>query len=176
MKTNDGLPESAALIGRFDVSDIVRFIEADPKIWEYSKFRQSLQGLGETESILICYNEADPGSREGSEYQYSRAIAERLQPATDYIKHLTGRNRVVRQMVAKVLPGGRIRMHADLLDQSNSQRFHWVLKTNDQCRMLFRRTKLHFAEGEIWIYNNRGVHGVANDGDTDRIHMIVDLE
>jgi hypothetical protein len=54
-------------------------------------------------------------------------------------------------------------------------RLHIPIITNDKCIFDVNGEKINMKQGEIWeINNHEKPHSVINDGDTDRIHLLID--
>lgn len=78
-----------------------------------------------------------------------------------------------RVMLARMAPGGVIHPHRDQNPAAKwPHKIHVPLLTNDQVTFYVEGQGYHFPEGEAVEVNNMGVHGVANRGETDRIHLI----
>lgn len=64
----------------------------------------------------------------------------------------------------------------DFLNFSNqTQRYHVVLTTNKDSFFTNGKTTINMKVGECWEINKGNVHSVRNDGQTDRMHLIIDL-
>lgn len=78
-----------------------------------------------------------------------------------------------RVMLARMAPGGVIHPHRDQNPAAKwPHKIHVPLLTNDQVTFYVEGEGYHFPESEAVEVNNMGVHGVANRGETDRIHLI----
>jgi hypothetical protein len=56
-------------------------------------------------------------------------------------------------------------------------RLHIPIITNDKCIFEVDGETINMKQGEIWEINNDGKsHSVINNGDTDRIHLLVDYK
>jgi hypothetical protein len=78
-----------------------------------------------------------------------------------------------RVMLARMAPGGVIHPHRDQNPAAKwPHKIHVPLLTNDAVTFYVDGEGYHFAEGEAVEVNNMGLHGVANRGDSDRIHLI----
>ena len=78
-----------------------------------------------------------------------------------------------RVMLARMAPGGVIHPHRDQNPAAKwPHKIHVPLLTNDQVTFTIEGQGYHLPEGEAVEVNNMGVHGVANRGETDRIHLI----
>ena len=83
--------------------------------------------------------------------------------------------------------GGELERHTDQVDpdtgvkNGNVMRFHFPLITNED--VLFTiwqvdgtKKTIHMREGECWYLDTRKPHSAVNNGTTDRIHLVVDVE
>ena len=84
--------------------------------------------------------------------------------------------RLGRVIINRVRPGGRIFPHADTPDHAEYwDRHHVVLQTNPGAVLRCEDEIAHMGVGEVWHFRNELEHEVRNDGNCDRIHMIVDI-
>lgn len=78
-----------------------------------------------------------------------------------------------RVMLARMAPGGVIHPHRDQNPAAKwPHKIHVPLITNDEVTFTVEGVDYHLQEGVAAEVNNMGVHGVANRGSTDRIHLI----
>jgi hypothetical protein len=83
--------------------------------------------------------------------------------------------------------GGELERHTDQVDPESGvqdgklMRFHFPLATNES--VVFStwevdgsRKNVHMKVGECWYIDTRKPHQAINNGDTDRIHLVVDVE
>jgi len=78
-----------------------------------------------------------------------------------------------RVMLARMSPGGVIRPHRDANPAAKwPHKIHVPLQTNSDVTFHIDGIGYQLAEGEAVEVNNMGVHSVANQGDSDRIHLI----
>jgi len=84
----------------------------------------------------------------------------------------------VRQaMFTRLRHGTEIKRHKDKGPiTKRSHRIHIPIITNSKCLFTVDNETLHMGAGEIWAIDNVGkFHSVVNNGDIDRVHLIVDL-
>lgn len=82
---------------------------------------------------------------------------------------------LARVLIVKLFPGGTISSHIDEGIYSDStNRYHLVLKTNPRAFLKINDEVEHLEEGWLYSFNKHLLHSGANEGDTDRIHLIVD--
>jgi hypothetical protein len=72
--------------------------------------------------------------------------------------------------------GAYIKPHTDynLGYENNNFRLHIPIKTNEDVHFILDGKRLKMLPGECWYTNVNFVHSVANNGKTDRIHLVLD--
>lgn len=78
----------------------------------------------------------------------------------------------------KLSAGSVIKEHkdAELFFESGLARFHIPVITNDAVEFYLQGERIHLEEGECWYCNFNLPHSLANKGETDRIHLVIDAE
>jgi len=78
----------------------------------------------------------------------------------------------------KLAPGSSIKTHKDpdLTFWNGFVRIHIPIRTNEKVQFLLDGKKLVMKPGECWFGEFCKPHSVANNGSTDRIHLVIDLE
>jgi hypothetical protein len=109
----------------------------------------------------------------------------KLPEAEPLIAALPGDPHRVRLM--RLAPGGgELERHADITDPDAGTgdgqllRLHMPLVTNDQCvfeswRLDGQRLEAVMRPGECWYLDTRKPHTARNGGDTERLHLVVDM-
>lgn len=78
-----------------------------------------------------------------------------------------------RVMLAKLPPKSFIAPHTDgTSNGSIPHKIHIPIETNKDSFFYVEEEKFHFKEGRAYEVNNSAKHAVANNGSTDRIHLI----
>jgi len=78
--------------------------------------------------------------------------------------------------LAKLLPRKKIDMHFDsspFLEECH--RIHIPLKTNSQIYYIIENSRYNWEKNKIYEFDNTRMHGVENDSDEDRIHLLFNL-
>ena len=95
-----------------------------------------------------------------------------------YFREVLGRFRCplgsVRLM--RLGPGSRIHEHSDL-DlgfEDGAVRLHLPIVTNSGVSFFLNRSPLDMQPGTAWYLRLSDPHSAANDGDSDRVHMVID--
>lgn len=88
-------------------------------------------------------------------------------------------NNIARLQFSILRKGDIIKPHIDKKEWSNKySRIHICIQTNDKVFYLFKikttQEKKQIKEGEVIEFNNKVLHSVQNNGETDRINIIID--
>jgi hypothetical protein len=75
-------------------------------------------------------------------------------------------------------PGSAIKPHSDhdLGAQFGKARLHVPVTTNPRVEFWLRGELVVLREGECWYLDLSGTHSVTNGGETDRVHLVLDVE
>ncbi|SMO60215.1 aspartyl/asparaginyl beta-hydroxylase domain-containing protein [Gracilimonas mengyeensis] len=78
----------------------------------------------------------------------------------------------------RLTPGSEIKEHQDfgLGYFDGAVRLHVPILTNPKVEFCVEGENIPMTVGECWFANFNAPHSVANHGDTDRVHLVVDLE
>jgi hypothetical protein len=83
----------------------------------------------------------------------------------------------MRCLLAKLLPGGVIRMHVDKGEYfARTLRIHVPIVSDPSIAMVSEGRVYTMRPGEAWALNNSGAHGVLSEWNEPRIHLICDFE
>lgn len=83
---------------------------------------------------------------------------------------------IVHAEIVSMSANSRIRTHRDLGDALYlARRFHVPLKTNNKTFFIVEGEKFFLEEGNIYELNNSKYHGVRNESEEARIHLLVDV-
>ncbi|HWK36934.1 aspartyl/asparaginyl beta-hydroxylase domain-containing protein [Sphingomonas sp.] len=84
--------------------------------------------------------------------------------------------RVVRLM--RLAAGSRILEHSDVrLDaESGMARLHVPIRTNADVRFLLNGVPVTMTPGSCWYLRLSDPHAVTNDGASDRVHLVIDVD
>lgn len=123
---------------------------------------------GETHPLRMA--NADPTTREFVATPY----LERCPYFREVLASFRCPLRVVRLM--RLTPGSIIKEHADLdlSFEDGLVRIHIPVATNDQVEFCVNRQPVVLAAGSVWYLRLSDPHTVANRGETDRVHMVID--
>lgn len=97
-----------------------------------------------------------------------------------YFKELINQfqSKLLSVRLLRLMPGAEIKPHTDykLGYENDNFRIHIPITTNDQILFVLNNEELKMLPGECWYTNVNFTHYVSNQGKTDRIHLVIDLE
>lgn len=166
--------------GTYDVSNIKKILESENLDWEKFDIRQiSCTDMIHTRTIPIVYDENffttnyDPVFTENFVF-----FKNELEKISEIIKTQSeNQGYLLRAILVKLLKKKNIPTHVDFSNETfkTSKRIHIPIVTNPNCIFTVGEESIHMKEGEIWEMNNDKLeHSVENNGDEDRIHLIID--
>jgi hypothetical protein len=127
---------------------------------------------------LINFNYAwRPGSAQTSKTvnKFVGAANEELSAIYKYLEDYSD-GKVIHAEVISMKPKSRIRVHKDRGDMLYlARRFHVPLKTNSQTFFIVEDEQFFLEEGKAYELNNVKYHGVRNNSEEIRIHLIIDI-
>ena len=167
------------IIGEFDISRIVNELgKLAPEVWDLNQSRQNKFGVHiHTKSIFI--NDV-PISWDGAGYYVEQYfVNDALNSLTNDIvtkleNHFSGK--VGKTLYINLPAKQKIATHTDNgYYLTGVHRCHIPIITNDQVDFILGKQTVHMKPGVCYEINNAGLHGVVNNSDTDRIHLLIDI-
>jgi Aspartyl/Asparaginyl beta-hydroxylase len=166
--------------GEIDVAPLAAAIAAQgEEAWDEHKDRQKdYEVHRQTRSIVLLFANIDafPAIKVIRQPGWDR-LAGAAVPIMDSIiaRWYPPGGRIIRAMVAKLPPGGRIDPHRDKHPSFDcGHRIHAPIATNDRVRFSVDGRPYSLQVGQVYEINNLKLHSVINKGTTDRIHFIFD--
>jgi len=166
--------------GELDVAPLVAAIAAQgEEAWnEHDSRQKDYEVHRQTQSIVLLFAELNrwPVIEVLRQPGWDRLAAVAV-PIMDSIiaRWYPPGGRIIRAMVAKLPPGGRIDPHCDTHPSfACGHRIHAPIATNERVRFTIDGRPHHLQVGQVYEVNNKKTHSVINKGTTDRIHFIFD--
>lgn len=78
-------------------------------------------------------------------------------------------------LASRLVPGQVIPTHTDHHDNNCTRRVHVPLKTNPRAFFLTQDGQFHMELGKAYVINPAMPHGVVNEGEEDRIHLMFNV-
>lgn len=154
------------------LQDVIRLTEEE---WGEFDVRQKRNGFGQTQTIPLLFDH-EQLTRHIQHHHYDtfELHLNKFSGVLENAGHpsLVRRANLVRLRAHSVIP-----THTDQGEFLNStRRIHLPIITNHGCTFTVGTETKHLPAGQMWEINNTGMpHSVNNGGDTDRIHLIVDV-
>ena len=97
---------------------------------------------------------------------YVRKVIKTIQAPIDSVRFL------------RLTPGSEIKPHKDydLEFWDGFVRLHIPIQTNDKVTFILDKKKLDMKPGECWFGDFSKTHRVINEGETDRVHLVIDCK
>jgi hypothetical protein len=146
--------------------------------WNAYTFRQDTYRVhSQTKTIPILYDE-EYSAFIGKRSKFYDMFETDVDELTKLYNSILGVGNIIRIEIVSMPAFSKVLLHVDSggsLETHN--RTHIPLKTNEGCTFTVGEDIKHLKVGEIWEINNGGeMHGVINDSNVERIHMIVDFK
>ena len=162
-----------------DISKIRQeILSTEDSEWEQNTFRQDtfLDVTKDTETIILKFN-FDDNPADTTEFS---DVIDRwypiLEPVIAIILEKYPNTFMNKCMLPKLKAGGEIVEHIDMGKSLTwSHRIHVPIITNKDVIFNINNTSFNMEEGKIYEINNQELHSVVNGGETDRVHLLIDL-
>ena len=174
--------DSFIKIGNIDISKIRKKI-IDYDDWEnrYTETRNQRYVIHKDTSVIpILYsgdmlNSAPSIISPKTEYYDRYYDSEFFSKLDDILLKFYSGGYAVRIVLALLYRGGEIGLHTDdAKSLVTNKRIHIPIITNNNVFFEIDGIRRNIKEGEIVEINNQGKHGVFNQSEFDRVHLIVD--
>jgi hypothetical protein len=164
------------MVGAIDPSIPAQFQAlVEPRDWIVYDYRKNMVGhTGVYESMVFRHSS-----------EYSTATIKDMPLMGKYrssIESMVGAMRnhyLIRDYTAlasKLGPGSKVSPHTDLGEFLESiHRVHIPVVTNENSFYFVGDERVQMKVGEMYEIDNQRVHWVKNDGDTDRVHVIINI-
>ena len=128
-----------------------------------------------TQALRLIYDEDFRHNNPTYHPRYGQ-FEDELRSLVDRISNYYGGDGfVVRLIFASLLGHQEILLHRDKhYSLINCHRVHIPIVTNELITFTVGGEEKKLREGELWEIDNSTFHAVTNDGDEDRIHLIID--
>lgn len=170
--------------GNFDVEELSKYLNTFSDEWKLNTSNQeSYLSQKESNSYFITEvfnsDQNDEPFINGIVTKDPQIIELIVIPIIYELEKLVG-GKYAKSLLAKLPAGKRIFPHYDQGGPLSTymmviRRFHIVITTNDKVSFRIGNITMHLTAGECWEINQNIIHEVWNDGDSDRIHLIVDI-
>mgnify|MGYP006111225447 CR=1 FL=1 len=168
-------------VGSYDISNLLKILNnKSTDDWEYWTVKQrKFKVHNQTKTIPLLLDEryGYTGEVMGSETKFYSKFQVEIANITNIISEKYGSGNTLGIEIAKLPKLSNIDTHTDKgISLLKNPRIHLVLQTNDDVIFKVDGESKNMKVGELWEINNSLEHSVYNDGNIDRIHMIIDYK
>lgn len=152
-------------------SSIKNFSTVD---WKSSEFNRNEVTLKDGRLCLLPYLISKPEQLTPSPNKI--LLIDSISNCINFVSEIFKDYKIVRGELVNLKPGVSLVEHIDIYwFHKESRRIHIPLMTNRFCELTFEGRPYHLEVGKIYEINNRVMHSGYNNGETDRIHIILDF-
>jgi len=167
------------LLGEFNSNKILKkVLNFTNEDWNEYTFRQNLfnEFHGQTLTIPILYDEEYESNMGKKSKFYDIFVEDGIELNACYQRIMHKKGNIIRIEIVKMPPHTEIVLHKDLTQSFKfDNRTHLPIQTNEKVIFSVGGEEKNMKLNEIWEINNGyKLHGVKNNSDFDRIHMIID--
>lgn len=164
-------------LGQADIGDLQSMLaKVSEPVWLQNPFRQTAYKVHrQTRSLIFRQVRADDPA---DHFDLPIYLAWRglLEPILAQVSHNYGTGDYSRIILANLPAGCSIPPHKDHGDTyALTHRVHIPIQTSDEVSFHIDGEDFALREGEMYEINNLCDHGVTNNSDYDRVHLIVDF-
>ena len=165
--------------GNFDVSKIADHLSKYSDEWFVNNSRQNMSPVHkETNSVFVYDHEAVWSVGEKYNLMVNHSQAEMISLLSNIVEtlELIHNGKVGKCLFIKLPAHKNVGKHTDKLDYLGVVRRHHIpIVTNENVLFFVNDEVKNMQVGECWEINNSHFHSVENNGDTERIHLLIDI-
>ncbi len=166
----------------FHPQSLVRLLgNTDDDVWTKNDTRQKLFAVHKnTKSIVYVWSNFGDNDYQNIETHIPQSSPDELHrevwKIANQIKKCFGEtSKITKLMLAKLDGQSQISEHFDQGNLTKIHRCHLPVITNKDCFFLIDKVPYHFMPEFAFEFNNQKLHGVINNGNEDRVHLICDV-
>lgn len=163
--------------GKIDVTNIGNLITNIELDWDEYEFRQKTYlAHSKTKTIPLIWSEEF--QNDSLTWKSYEIFKDGLIEIENNLINLMGEGKIEVALLINLPKNKKILPHVDSDEHFiKTRRIHIPIVTNDKCNFRVDNEIVQMKQGEIWEINNAyKIHGVINNGDTDRIHLLIDYK
>jgi hypothetical protein len=148
--------------------------------WKKYNYRQkNFNAHKNTLTIPIIFDE-DFRATNPTKREFYNNCSNELGIIFNELDNTYGKGFIIRALLVTLLKNTEISEHIDgdtAESLRTAHRIHIPLKTNSNVLFTVGKETINMKEGEMWEINNSNeIHGVKNNSDEDRVHLIIDWQ
>lgn len=144
--------------------------------WDDWSFRQrNYIHHAETKTVPFVWRDIHVHQAEIEEFNHDLDIYPHIMCEVKKVEEFFGA-KANRVMLASLRAGGQVYEHYDPPCLQRVHRLHLPIQTNQKCLFSFDGKPFHLERGVWHEINSTALHSVANKGESDRIHLMIDVD
>jgi hypothetical protein len=165
--------------GNFDTSSIAKRLSTYSEEWFENKDRQILYEVHKETNSIFVYDHANTWAL-GDNYdlkvnENQSVMIDLVSPIVKSLESIHD-GKVGKCVFIKMPAHKSVGEHTDKMDYLGAvRRHHIAITTNDDVLFFVNKESKNMKVGECWEINNNLLHSVENNGDSERIHLMVDI-
>jgi len=160
-----------------DVSKINTLLTNTELNWDEYTYRQKdRDGQSDTKTVPLLWSE---DFLENTPWKSYEIFKDCLIEIENKLINIIGEGKIEVALLINLPKNKKILPHTDSgnIHFFKTKRIHIPITTNNKCNFMVGDEIIQMKQGEIWeIDNANKVHSVNNDGNTDRIHLLIDYQ
>jgi hypothetical protein len=171
------MSDNFKFLGNHNVDSLIdKVLSLSDEDWDVYTFRQDVYEVhNQTRTVPILIDENYTGQM-GRKTSFYGMFEDEVKNLNESLRSESMDGEIIRLEIVKLPPNSSIRLHKDNTSSLLfHNRIHIPLQTHPSCLFQVGDEIMHMRVGEIWeIDNGNKLHGVFNESDVERIHVIVD--
>ncbi len=153
-------------------------IARQPSLWNADNCRREFEHTPHlaTDDILLRFGSKDGNALEAVDAPVMQKLPDVKSEVLNVMRLVNG-SRLGRVIITRLEPGKKILPHSDVLGDYASYytRFHLVLQGLPGSLFSCGDETVNMLTGELWWFDAKAEHSVANNSKDDRVHMLIDV-
>lgn len=162
-------------IKKLDINQVLNHLPnpSDP-VWQRSTHRQdNYEFHKKTRSLLFYFNFKNEVHMDMELLKTPLGVE--VMKLVEHVKSFYPTTFISKLMITSLPAGEKVGEHTDGLGLRGIHRIHIPLVTNTNCFYIIEKISYHFPPGFCFEFDNTRLHKVENDGNQERLHIILDL-
>jgi len=164
-------------IGQADVLPLVAQIQRQPELWNMHRERKGMEPHSGMDDIWIRHAESMEEFRKPHFAKWYPAY-HKLPAVRSHIFSLMARMEATHLggvLITRIPPGQQIKPHVDggWHPEFYNCKCYVVLESNPKCVFRVEDERVVMRPGEVWRIDNTKEHDVLNEGETERMTLII---
>lgn len=167
------------ILENVQIIPIMAAIARQPELWNTDDCRKEFDQSPHTavDDILLRFGATDGDDLEAVNLPAWHKLPGLMMNNILDIMRLVNGTRLGRVLITRLAPGKKILAHSDVMGKYSEYytRYHLVLQGLPGSIFNCGDETVTMRTGELWWFDARAEHSVANNSQDDRVHMLIDM-